>query len=452
MNARGELALSNALRTELLGIVTLFGVILAIGVLNAQPTAALCLALVLYLLWHLFNLWRLQRWLALGAGSRPQFYGLARELADRIDDILVSRAKHKGKRSWVLKRLREAFSALPDAAVLMDRNNRIEWSNPAAHHLLGFELTENSGQSITRLIPDLKFQACLAAQEFDQPLEIPAPCANGLHLSVQITRFGKKQQRLLIARDITRVRNLDLVHRDFIANVSHELRTPLTVMSGFLETMVEDADVCLEWRRSVELMEQQSRRMQALVNDLLVLSRLEMESEGEREPVPVPALLASIVSEARSVSGEHRHDITLDADTQLWLQGNPGQLHSIFSNLVINAVQHTPPGTRIKVGWRRSGDEAVFSVVDTGDGIPLEHLPRLTERFYRVDKARSRRRGGTGLGLAIVKHALARHDSRLEVSSPKGQGARFECRFDVNRITEPAADSTAGVTLGLAQQ
>jgi len=436
--------LSTALRTELLAVALLLSVVSLVGILNAQPATALCLALTVYLLWHLVNLWRLQRWLALGAGSRPRFHGLARELAERINDILVSRAKGKGKRSWVLKRLREAFSALPDAAVIMDRNNRIEWCNPAARHLLGFKPTQNSGKPITRLIPDMAFQAYLATQEFDQPLEIPAPSANGLYLSVQLTRFGKKQQRLLIARDITQLRNLDLVHRDFIANVSHELRTPLTVMSGFLETMVEDAEVCPEWRRSVELMEQQSRRMQALVNDLLVLSRLEMENEGEREPVPAPVLLASIASEARSVSGEHHHDISLDADTGLWLLGNPGQLQSIFSNLVINAVQHTPPGTRIEVVWRRSGDEAVFSVADSGDGIPPEHLPRLTERFYRVDKARSRRRGGTGLGLAIVKHALARHDSRLEVSSPAGQGARFECWFDANRITEPAADSAAG--------
>jgi len=232
------------------------------------------------------------------------------------------------------------------------------------------------------------------------------------------------------------------VRRDFIANVSHELRTPLTVMNGFLETMREDSDECPQWARSVELMEGQARRMQALVNDLLALSRLEMETEGEREPVPVPQLLESVVSGARAVSADKQHDIQLHAQADLWLLGSPDQLQSILTNLVFNSVQHTPPGTRIEVRWQRddTSNGALFSVTDNGDGIAHQHLARLTERFYRVDKARSRRSGGTGLGLAIVKHALARHGSHLEVSSREGQGARFECRFDASRITTPAGD------------
>jgi len=427
--------MTRPLKSELLLVALLLGASLLVGTAAGQLTPVFCVALSGYLLWHLVNLWRLLRWLRLGAGSPPRFHGLARLLSDALQDILVSRAKGKVKRSRALKRMREAISALPDAAVILDRDGRIEWSNPASRHLLGLNWPKGNGSSIARLITDPEFHACLAAQQGHQSVEIAAPTASGLTLAVQLTRFGKKHQRLLVGRDITALRNLDHVRRDFIANVSHELRTPLTVMSGFLETMQDDAAHCPQWARSVELMEQQARRMQALVNDLLILSRLEMDSDSERDPVPVPALLATVIDVARSVSGDNAHRIELHADPALWLLGSTGQLQSVFSNLVVNAVQHSPPGTHIKVQWRRVGDEALFSVVDDGDGIPLQHLPRLTERFYRVDKARSRRKGGTGLGLAIVKHALARHDSQLEISSPEGEGARFECRFPAERIS-----------------
>ena len=431
----------SALWQELSTIALLTAVALAIGLASGQALAAASVALAAYLLWQLLNLWRLLIWLHQGAGSAPGFHGLARELALTINDILVSRARGKGKRSRVLKRMREAMAALPDAAVILDRSGRIEWSNPASRQLLGTDWPKGNGGDISQLIPNPEFHQYLASGETAKLLEIPSPGANGLYLAVRITRFGKKHQRLLIARDITALRNLDHVRRDFIANVSHELRTPLTVINGFLETMAEDAAECPQWARSVELMEQQSRRMQTLVNDLLTLSRLEMDRGNEEPPetVAVPALLASVLDEARSIGANNHHQIELRADPTLWLLGNPGQLQSVCSNLVINAVQHTPAGTHITIDWQRIGDQAVFSVSDDGDGIPSQHLARLTERFYRVDKARSRRKGGTGLGLAIVKHALARHHSELEVSSRDGAGARFECRFPGDRITAPPA-------------
>lgn len=440
--------MSPALRTELLVIGVLAAATLATGWLFRQPAAALCIALAVYLTWQASNLWRLQRWLEDDSEQAPRLLGFSSELAERIGNNLNNsvnskgkgKGKSKSKRSAILKRMREAIAALPDAAVILSRDDCVEWSNPAARKMLGLNWIKSSDKPITQLIPGQHFSDYLTARRFDEPLEIAAPTADGRHLSIQITRFGKKRQRLLIARDITALHNLDNVRRDFIANVSHELRTPLTVMNGFLETMQDDADGCPQWARSVELMAGQSRRMQALVNDLLALSRLEMETEGEREPVPVPQLLESVVSSARMVSGSNRHDIRLDADAGLWLLGNPDQLQSILTNLVFNSVQHTPAGTRIKVRWQRDGKDALFSVTDNGDGIAQQHLARLTERFYRVDKARSRRSGGTGLGLAIVKHALARHDSHLEVSSREGQGARFACRFDASRITAPDSD------------
>lgn len=430
------------MRNELLLLVALMAAAAALGWVFGQFATALCVALTVYLAWQGSNLWRLQRWLDSDRQQTPQLFGVSNELAERISSSLDSEAgkrkgKSKSKRSGILKRMREAIAALPDAAIILSRDNHIEWNNPAARKLLGLNWLKSTGKPITDIIPGQRFHDYMAAREFDEPLETSAPTADGRHLSIQVTRFGKKRQRLLIARDITALHNLDNVRRDFIANVSHELRTPLTVMNGFLETMREDADECPQWARSVELMEGQSRRMQALVNDLLALSRLEMETEGEREPVPVPQLLESVVSGARKVSGSDKHDIQLDAEARLWLLGNPEQLQSILTNLVFNSVQHTPAGTRIKVCWKRQGDSALFSVTDDGDGIAQQHLARLTERFYRVDKARSRRSGGTGLGLAIVKHALARHDSHLMVSSREGQGARFECRFDASRITTP---------------
>jgi two-component system phosphate regulon sensor histidine kinase PhoR len=424
-------------KTELLAVAALVAAALFAGRWLGQPLAWLCAALGLYLAWLLINLWRLCRWLDLGAGKPPPFAGLPGAIAADFKLVLEATAKGKRKRSGYQKRLRQAISALPHAALIIDGHDRIQWSNAAARPLLGLEWPQDRGLAIRQLIPQPEFRTYMAAGHFAQPIEFDSPGHHGHHghrLSLLVTRFGRKRQRLVLATDITRLHNLDRVRRDFVANVSHELRTPLTVISGFLETMEEDNEHHPEWQRSIELMEQQTRRMKALINDLLALSKLEMDSSNEQEPIPVPALLQTVVDEATHISAANGHHISLDADPGLWLLGNQEPLRSVFSNLVVNAVQHTPPGAEVQVSWRRDGDTAVFSVCDNGDGIPADHLPRLTERFYRVDKARSRRKGGTGLGLAIVKHALARHGSRLEVNSREGQGACFECRFAEIRI------------------
>lgn len=429
--------LSSPLKTELVGALLLFGGALGVGFWLGRPLLLLCLAQAVYLAWLLGNLWWLRRWLMRGAGRPPRFAGLARELANYFKSMLYASSKRKRKRSGFQKRLREAIAALPEATVIIDRKDQVQWCNPAARLLLGLDPTECLGQSLARRVPHVDLQRYIEAGEFENPLEITWPIGSGRRLSIQVTTFGNKHQRLLVASDITTLHNLDRVRRDFVANVSHELRTPLTVMSGFLETLVEDAGTCPEWARSVELMDQQARRMQSLVNDLLALSKLEMNNQGEQDPIPVPTLLLTIAEEARRVSGPNQHHITLDADPSLWLVGTPGQLRGAFTNLIINAVQHTPPGSKVQILWQRQGDEASLSVRDNGEGIPAKHLPRLTERFYRVDKARSRSRGGTGLGLAIVKHALTRHDSQLEVSSIEGVETRFECRFPASRVRSP---------------
>jgi len=237
------------------------------------------------------------------------------------------------------------------------------------------------------------------------------------------------------ARDITRLQQLEMVRKDFVANVSHEIRTPLTVVKGYLETMQDSEDVALSgWRSILDQMHLQTARIQRIVADLLLISRLETGRADEGiGVVGVPELALSIVDDAQQLSGEQSHIIHLDADQRLHLIGQSAELESAFSNLAFNAIRYTPAGGEIKIRWWMSGSGPRFSVTDTGIGLEASHIPRLTERFYRVDVGRSRESGGTGLGLAIVKHVLSRHDARLEIESEPGNGSTFTCCFPHSR-------------------
>jgi two-component system phosphate regulon sensor histidine kinase PhoR len=257
-----------------------------------------------------------------------------------------------------------------------------------------------------------------------------------LTLFAQVIDFGQRR-RLLVVRDITNIRHLEQVRRDFVANASHELRTPLTVLYGFLEALTEDeGEVPERWRRPLDLMTQQTLRMQRIIDDMLMLARLEGDSSQHAEgDVNVPNLLQLIRAEAQALIGRRRHQLELDVDATLWLRGSELELRSAFSNLVSNAVHHTPDGSLIRIHWQERPDGgALFEVQDNGEGIAASHLPRLSERFYRVDASRSRARGGTGLGLAIVKHVLARHGAELSIHSAPGQGSRFGCQFPAARV------------------
>jgi two-component system phosphate regulon sensor histidine kinase PhoR len=229
-----------------------------------------------------------------------------------------------------------------------------------------------------------------------------------------------------------------------VANVSHELRSPLTVVSGYLETLLDAGDLGAELTGQLQSMRSQTDRMNRIVNDLMLLSRLESEEpHADREKVLVGPLISSIADHARELSGENRHVIELDVDTSLCIQGHEPELYSAFSNLVFNAIRYTPAGGRIMISWQERNNELVFSVEDSGVGIAAHHIPRLTERFYRVDTGRSRATGGTGLGLAIVKHVLLRHEGRLEIDSEVGKGSTFACHFPVGR-KEECTDTPAG--------
>ncbi len=420
----------------------------ALGALFGNAWLYLALALTVYLAWHLRHLARLALLLRAKRKVQPPYpRGPWGVVCNEVRRLQTGSRKRKRRLAQFLTRFREAVTAMPDAAVILGKTGNIEWANPAAEKLLGIAWPLRSRRYLLRIVDHPVLEEYLTKGDFRRPLEIPSPVNPAAVLSLRITAFGKKRQRLLMARDITRIYHLDQARRDFVSNVSHELRTPLTVISGFLESLSDSRDDCPEWSRSLELMQEQAGRMQALIDDLLTLSRLEMAEEQAPEelPVAVHQLLASIVHVAEALSGEAAHVFELEADPTVRLRGNAQELRSIFSNLVFNAVRHTPGRTQIRVSWSAESGGARFSVTDMGEGIPARHIPRLTERFYRVDEGRARKSGGTGLGLAIVKHALNRYDAKLEVISEVGQGSTFSCWFPPERLAsldlpEPAKE------------
>jgi len=342
----------------------------------------------------------------------------------------------KGRKRLVRfsRRFRQAADAVPDALVILDKQQRIEWANPAAAPLLDVLWPRDEGRRLVELLAQPELAPFIEVGEYLHPLEITPGHNRALMLALRVAPFGEhKGERLVVARDITKLYHLNMIRRDFVANASHELRTPLTVIAGFLENLAHAPATPAAHRRPLTLMQHQSQRMSSIIDDLLTLSRLEMDGQDSPQgPVDVAAELQSIVPEAQALSeGHHRIESTIDPD--LLLIGNPVELRSAFSNLVHNAVRHTPPGTDIHIRWEQDASGPRFSVADDGEGIAPEHLPRLTERFYRVDQGRSRAAGGTGLGLAIVKHVLNRHDGLLVIASTLGAGARFTCQFPAAR-------------------
>jgi two-component system phosphate regulon sensor histidine kinase PhoR len=312
-----------------------------------------------------------------------------------------------------------------------------------AERHLGISLRADQGLRLTNLVRDPPFVAYLTSANFENPL-ILRPLANaGIALSVQVIEF-ESARSIVLTRDVTQSERVDAMRRDFVANVSHELRTPLTVLVGFLETVRE---LKLDPERSrdyLNLMSEQSKRMQRIIDDLLTLSMLESAPEppqGER--VDVALLLERTRVEAEALSAG-RHRVALDAEPGFDLLGSESEIASAFGNLASNAIRYTPAGGEVRLVWRASPKGAEFAVEDTGAGIEAEHIPRLTERFYRVDRGRSRETGGTGLGLAIVKHALARHQAALDIESTLGKGSRFAAKFPARRVVPAASRAPSG--------
>lgn len=375
------------------------------------------------LAWHFWNLMRLSWWLWVdksmtpppGKGSwEPLLYGL--------HQMQMRNKKRRRELGNLIKRFRSGAESLPDAVVLTTEEGAIFWCNGLAQQLLNLRWPDDNGQNILNLLRYPEFTRYLKTQDFSRPLHLVLN--NGRHLEFRVMPYSE-QQLLMVARDVTQMHQLEGARRNFFANVSHELRTPLTVLQGYLEMMQEQTLEGPPRDKALHTMREQTSRMEGLVKQLLTLSKIEAAPTlPPNEVIDVPMMLRVVEREAQTLS-QKKQTFEFEVDPALKVMGNEEQLRSAVSNLVYNAVNHTPAGTHITVRWRQVPQGAQFSVEDNGPGIAAEHIPRLTERFYRVDKARSRQTGGSGLGLAIVKHALNHHDARLEIDSTPGKGTCF---------------------------
>ena len=389
---------------------------LILGLIFGRLPWFLLAAVTGLLAWHFWNLLRLSWWLWVdrsmtpppGRGSwEPLLYGL--------HQMQMRNKKRRKELGNLIKRFRSGAESLPDAVVLITEEGAIFWCNGLAQQLLNLRWPDDNGQNILNLLRYPEFSRYLSARDFSRPLNLVLN--SGRHLELRVMPYSKKQL-LMVARDVTQMHQLEGARRSFFANVSHELRTPLTVLKGYMEMMDQLEGSAQE--KALHTMREQTQRMESLVNQLLTLSRIEASPQGPlRETVDVPLMLRVVEQEAQALS-RGRQTLHFEVEQGLKVFGSEEQLRSAVSNLVYNAVTHTPEGTAITVRWQRAPGGALFSVEDDGPGIAPQHIPRLTERFYRVDKARSRQTGGSGLGLAIVKHAVSHHDSRLEISSEPG--------------------------------
>jgi len=395
------------------------------------------LALLVLQLDNRRQLRRLGHWLEHGESPYPpRARGAWDVLHAKLHRSRRASAAREAELAEALARWRAAARALPDGVVILDQD-RIAWLNDTARAHLEIDPATDTGRPLTHLVRIPEFQEYLQRGDFSRPVIVNAPHGGGRTLSLQVIEYGDGQ-KLVLSRDITQFRQVERMRREFVANVSRELRTPLTVVSGFLEPLREEKDPAAA-RRYIDLMSEQAKRMERLVEDLLTLSALESSPPPPmEEPIDMRALTERLGADARALSGG-RHDIDIAAETGVHLVGSEGEIASALGNLVSNAVRYTPPGGTVRLRWHATPDGADFDVEDSGIGIAPEHLPRLTERFYRVDRGRSRETGGTGLGLAIVKHALNRHGATLDIASTPGAGSRFTARFGGARVRKDAA-------------
>lgn len=421
------------------------------GLIEAHAYLAVGGALLGALVWFMLDALRMRRllaWLSQGDLSNlPRLAGIWGELLDRSRKLIKKLEKKLSNSDARLEDFLAAIQASPNGVVLLDATGRIEWSNLTAAEHLGFDTQRDLGQYVRNMVRSPVFSAYLNEGDFSHEIEIDGPGprpSQPRRISLQLHPYGKKR-KMMITRDVTAVQLAEAMRRDFVANVSHEIRTPLTVLSGFVETMQSLPLEEGERNRYLGLMSQQAQRMQTLVSDLLTLSRLEgSPAPGNSEWTGSDELLHHVLQEARGLTAalaQPHHQIVECAGPVFEVSGARSELLSAMSNLLSNAVRYTPGGGRIEAGWRRRNDGgAEYFVADSGPGIAAEHLPRLTERFYRVDRSRSRETGGTGLGLAIVKHVAQRHGGQILVESTEGKGSVFTIVLPASRVRELPGD------------
>lgn len=414
--------------------------LLLIGVLVGAPFLLLFLGSFSLLIWHYHQLYRLSDWLLNQRSfNPPEGEGAWEQVFEGIYHLQHRNRKKRNELADLIRRFRDGAEAVPDAVVVLQNDLSIVWCNQLALKVLGLQWPTDHGQRLDNLIREPKFAKYMHKGEFDDALELD----NG-HSIEQVLEFRvmpyASTQLMVVVRDVTRLKQLEQMRKDFVANVSHELRTPLTVVTGYLEMM--DGDMMpppAMWNKAQNTMLEQCKRMDSLVSQLLSLSRIEgARRQDNDKAINVPQLLGYIHTEANSINQDKGHELIFYIDKTLDIKGSEDELRSAFSNLVFNAIHYTKPGGKVEVCWQRKNNKACFSVTDNGDGIAPEHINRLTERFYRVDKARSRTTGGSGLGLAITKHVLTRHDSKLNVSSEVNKGSCFSFEFSIDKIVSLA--------------
>ncbi len=418
---------------------------LAVGWLFGNVWGGLAIALAMNLAWQLANLFRVEWWLRHRSyADAPDVGGVWGDVIAQIVRLHRRKRFHKQRFLQLVRQLQRSTAALPNGVVMLNEQREIMWFNRMAVRLLELRRTADLGLRIDNLIREPAFTRYLHGGEYSNAVIIHPTKSEDRYLSLQIVPYGEGQQ-LLLASDVSRQMRLEAMRKDFVANASHELRSPLTVISGYLETLSQDPALDLDLQGPVAEMRRQADRMTGIIQDLLALSRLEETTEVVGgEPVDIAALL-SILRKDVLARPAHPADVRVRLESESQLIGDEPEIHSAFSNLVDNAAKYTGSDGSIEMRWWVDADGGHFSVSDTGIGIPAEHIPRLTERFYRVDSGRSRSSGGSGLGLAIVKHVLQRHGAELEITSTLGSGSTFVCHFPASRVERETAVSKAAV-------
>ena len=427
MNSRGWLSLTVRLSVALaIGLV--------VGLIFGRPWTGLALVLAGALALHLLDLLRVLRWLQADQGElAPELPGPWGHLIAMIVRLYRRKQFHKQRLLRLLRELRRSTAAMPDGVVVLNPQAEILWFNRTAARLLGFRGKTDFGLRIENLVRQPEFVRYLRGAQYATPVIVRSSVGAEQYLSLQIVPYGAGQL-LVLVRDVTREARLEAMRRDFVANASHELRSPLTVISGYLETLTQDTDFDPQVAGALQEMRRQAQRMTSIVQDLLELSRLESsDSDATGQPIDVVALMAQLRQDVLA-RPQHPSQVQVRADSSAMLLGEEMQIHSAFANLVDNAAKYTPPDGSVQIRWWTDDKGGHFSVTDTGIGIAQEHIPRLTERFYRVDAGRSRATGGSGLGLAIVKHVLQRHGAQLSIDSQEGRGSKFTCHFPRERL------------------
>ena len=407
-----------------------------IGWVYDAPLIGFLIAGLLALIWQVRQLLSFNR--ALHTGNFDTFRygeGIWQQLFSRYSYEHERGSRYKQLHRQVLKEIRKSTNAMPDGAVILDDVNEIEICNRAAKTLAGLKRKKDRGQRVDNILRDPALTRLLEVNDATQTVDILSPVKDEAWLNCRVVPYGVNQ-KLLILRDVTERMAINRMRRDFVANASHELRSPITVMSGYLDTMADDEELVDTWAQPVRQMQDQARRMTKIVAELLELSRLEgAGSASTEEVVDIAALLMSV---RKAYSGQNEVPaIECELGSSAQLRGNPGEIESVVTNLVSNAVRHTAADGKITLTWRSGAEGADLVVGDNGEGIAKEHIPRLTERFFRVDRGRARQDGGVGLGLAIVKHVLGRHEADLHISSTPGGGSEFRCHFPTERVLAP---------------